>query len=156
MPHKDLETHIVAATLEVFDTMVMLAAKPGPAQLQQSNFFSESISSLLGFSGDLQGLLGVHCPTPVANFITGALLGAPGENTTEELHDAMGEITNMIAGGIKTSFAGGGTCLELSIPATVSGKAYSVSKLPGASGTCVPFAIAGGQLLVDLKFLKRS
>ena len=148
----NIEKHIIAATAEVFETMVMLEVAPGAPLAEKITSFCDSISGMLGFSGDLKGMLNIHCPRSVALAITGSLLGLEVDEINEDVKDAIGEIANMVAGSIKTGLATEGKNLELSIPTTIAGKSYAINTLAEAERVVVPFDSAGSRFLVELRF----
>src|SRR6056297_2064633 len=121
----DLESTIITATRDVFETMVMQEASPG-GTLPDRTPISYNLSGLLGIAGDIRGSLSLHWPLPVAMDITGCLLGEEKDYPEEDVADAIAEIVNMVAGGIKTAFAQEDKVLELSVPSTVTGRSFSV------------------------------
>ncbi len=149
----DFSQAIIKATCDLFETMIMLEARPGEARTEIDPRFSDSVTGMLGFSGDLRGMLKIHCPSPVAKAVTEALLGMPVEEVDEEVHDTIGEITNMVAGGLKVIFSGEERCISLSIPTTIGGRSYKVHSLANAERVVVPFAISGREMLVEIQFV---
>jgi chemotaxis protein CheX len=149
----DFAQAIVEATTDVFNTMVMLEADPGPPATEKTTAFSDSISGILGFSGDIKGMLRINCPNQVAMAITGSLLGMEVEEIDNDVRDAIGEIANMIAGGLKIYFSRHGHNIELSIPTAIGGRAYTVHSLANAEWVAVPFALAAGVMLVEIQFV---
>lgn len=133
--------------------MVMLDAIPGSPLAEKVLSFSDSITGMLGFSGDIRGILRIHCPNPVAMAITGNLLGMEVTEMDEDVRDAIGEIANMVAGGLKTLLARENYAVELSIPSAIGGKTYTIHRLARAANVTVPFALEAGQMLVELEYL---
>jgi chemotaxis protein CheX len=111
---------------------------------------------MLGLAGDLRGMLAVHWPKDLAAEITTRLLGEDVGEREEDIRDAVAEIVNMIAGGIKAAFSGEGKLLELSVPTTVTGSAYSVRSAWNASHIIIPFRAGGGRFWTELKFLEAT
>lgn len=147
----DLQQQIIAATLEVFDTMLMLPITSGTALVDKVYQFNHSVSGMLGFSGDIQGMLTIHCPQNVAFAITEQLLGMSVASVDEDVKDTIGEMANMILGGIKDAFLKGGTDISLAIPTVMAGRSYQVKGVDYASWTTVPFYLDDGEFLVELK-----
>ncbi len=148
----ELDHHIVSATREVFETMILLDTSPRTPRWQTTNHFEHHVSSMLGFSGDLTGMFYLHCPDAAARAITCALLGSKDAATLEDIQDALGEVANMVAGGLKHSLARQGTRLDISIPTAISGSSYSINTLAGARGIGVPFDLIDHQFLVEVRF----
>lgn len=149
----DFTDYIVDATIDVFSTMIMLEAAAEPPLTKKQTVFGNSVSALLGLSGSLKGMLCIHCPEHGAKAITSSLLGMEVEELNEDVNDAMGELANMVAGGLKTKLAPTGRSLELSIPTAVAGSSYSVNSLASADSITVPFAVEDWRFLVELRYV---
>ncbi len=149
----NLANYIMAATTDVFESMVMLEAAPGNPLAEKITSFTSSISGMLGFSGDIKGMLNIHCPEPVALAITGGLLGLEVEEINEDVKDAIGEIANMVAGGIKTGLASEGKSMELSIPTAIAGRSYAINSMADAQWVAIPFDSAGQRFVVEMRFM---
>jgi chemotaxis protein CheX len=142
------------ATIEVFDTMVMMEIVPGEERKVASSSLQTNISSMIGLAGDLRGVLAIHCPDSVARAITGSLLGMVVEELDEDVKDAIGEIANMVAGGLKASLATQGTKVNLALPATVIGNALRMSHLAAGGNFFVPFSTTAGEFGVELRYIQ--
>lgn len=147
----DLQQNIIDATQNVFDTMLMLPITSGEPLADKVYQFKDSVSGMLGFSGDIQGMLTIHCPQKVAFAITEQLLGMSVASVDEDVKDTIGEMANMILGGIKDAFLHQGTDINLAIPTVMAGRSYQVKGVDYASWTTVPFCLNDGEFLVELK-----
>ena len=149
----DFTAHIVSATTDVFNTMILLEATSGEPLSEKTTVFGNSVSALLGLSGDLKGMLCIHCPEQGARAITANLLGIDVDELNEDVNDAMGELANMVAGGLKVQLTAAGKALELSIPTAIAGASYSVNGLASAESVTVPFTVEDWQFLVELRYV---
>jgi chemotaxis protein CheX len=149
----DLEKHIIAATTNVFQTMVMMDVDPAPPRDQPIRSFEQTISGMLGLSGDLQGTLNIHFPYTAAKLITGNLLGMPVESIDADVRDAIGEIANMVAGGLKIGLASYNLNVNLSTPTTIAGDSFTINRISKAEGITIPFHVAGERILVDFQYI---
>lgn len=149
----DFSEAIIEATIDVFSTMIMLDANPGSPMKEKVLSFQESVSGLLGFSGDIKGMLRIHCPNQVAMAITGSMLGMEVDQIDDDVNDAIGEIANMVAGGLKVNLAKHDRNIELSIPTAIGGKSYNVHSLARAEWVTIPFSMEAGQMLVELEYV---
>ncbi|MGM0416398.1 MAG: chemotaxis protein CheX [Thermodesulfobacteriota bacterium] len=147
----DLQQEIIDATQDVFDTMLMMPITSGVALADKVYQFKDSVSGMLGFAGDIQGMLTIHCPQSVAFSITEGLLGMSVESVDEDVKDTIGEMANMILGGIKEAFLNRGTDISLAIPTVMAGRSYQVKGVDYASWTTVPFSLDDDEFLVELK-----
>lgn len=148
----ELVKYLTDATLEVFASMIFIdiAAEPAADSMPP---IEPNVSSLIGLAGDLKGILAVHCPAAVALGVTTAMLGMEVTALGEDVKDAIGEIANMVAGGLKVSLAAVDKKVELALPTTVIGKAIRTSGLSGATRAMVPFSSPLGRFGIELRFV---
>jgi chemotaxis protein CheX len=149
----ELEKHLVDATLEVFASMIFIDITPEAPSDEPISVLEPNLSSLIGLAGDLKGILAVHCPSAVALGITSAMLGMEVTELGEDAKDAIGEIANMVAGGLKVALAPTGKKIELAIPTTVIGKSIRTSGLSGATRIMIPFSSPIGRFGLELRFI---
>ena len=148
-----VDQEIVAATKDVFSTMVMMEVEDGPPLLGKGGEIRSNISSMLGLGGGVRGILAIHCPAETARGITAAFLGMEVEELNDDVKDAIGELTNMVAGNLKVFFSGLNVDIKLAIPSTVIGESYHTSGLFGAIRIVVPFACVNGPFWIELKYM---
>ncbi len=86
---------------EVFD--MMLGMKVAPCA---SNGFRYEVTSMVGLAGALCGLLMVRCSNETAANLTCRMLGTDSVDSQDDVHDALGEICNMVAGSFKSKIPG--------------------------------------------------
>ncbi len=144
---------IISATKDVFSTMVMMELENEPPVFGRGGEISSNISSMLGLGGGVRGVLAIHCPARVARDITGTFLEMEVGELDDDVKDAMGEITNMIAGNLKVSFAKAGIDIKLAIPTSVIGESYHISGIFGATRIVVPFTNKNGRFWTELKYI---
>jgi len=149
----ELEKFLVDATLEVFASMIFIEIQPQAATDEPVADFNPNISSLIGFAGDLKGILAIHCPKNVALEITAAMLGMEVNELDEDAKDAIGEVANMVAGGLKVSLGELDKKIEIAIPTTVIGQAIRTAGLSGASRLMIPFSTPTGRFGIELRYL---
>jgi chemotaxis protein CheX len=80
-----------------------------------------------GFGGNVTGTLFFSVSFPQAAEMAGALLGEAPEPESRECLDVVGELTNMIAGGVKTRLQNLGYSMVMSIPNIIRGPQIRVA-----------------------------
>ena len=149
----DLDKILVDATLEVFASMIFIDIEPQPATEEPVESLTPNISSLIGLAGDMKGILGIHCPEKVALEITSAMLGMEVDELGEDAKDAIGEIANMVAGGLKVSMTEKEKKIEIALPTTVIGRSIRTAGLSGAARVMIPFDSPSGRFGVELRYI---
>lgn len=143
---------IINSTEEIFNTMIFMPISAGEPFTEGEAVLDCHVSSMIGLSGDLTSMLSIHCPGKVGMGITGEMLGMEVEEVDADVKDTLGEIANMVAGGLKESLALENISLELSIPTTVTGNSYTVSSPTNSNRVIVPFDIESGRFFVEIKY----
>lgn len=140
---------------EVFSTMLsmpaVLAAEAAPVSAP------ERVTGSVSFVGEtVTGAVYLHVPAPFAARIAGAMLGLPAGETAADadVNDVMGEVTNMLAGGLKSWLCDAGAACALTTPAVIRGSSFRIVASDGVSQMPLNFASNAdhGLLEVHIKF----
>ena len=140
---------------EVFETMVFMDID----EFIEPDLTLEG-DTLLGsitFQGEIEGCLGIRCGMPCAQTIAANMLGMdPGEEISQpEICDAIGEVSNMVLGSIKSRIQESAGELQVSIPTVVSGQNLENNLGEGAS-TILVKVNTGDEYVIELSFLYRK
>ncbi len=143
---------IVETTEEIFSTMIFMDVSPEPALEEGKQVLDCHVSAMIGLTGSISAMLSIHCPEATGLAIAGGMLGMELEEIDADVKDALGEIANMMAGGLKERFSTEDIDLELAIPTTVTGKSYTISAPKDSRRVVIPFSIEQGQFFVEIKY----
>lgn len=147
----NLQENITDATREIFETMIMLDITAGDPLEKSVSSFKCSVSGVIGLAGTCKGMLAIHAPDSVAKAITSSFLGMDVDEINDDVTDAIGELSNMIAGNVKMVLDSAGKDVTLSIPSCIHGEEYSMDCISDSEWVVVPFSIDAGQFLVELR-----
>ena len=113
---------LLESAKEVFETMAFMDIEPSSESDQKISEWA--ILGSITFKGVFDGYLAICCDTSCAQAITGNMLGLDTtENLSEEeTYDAIGEVVNMIMGGIKKRLDDKLGNAKVSIPTVVNGR----------------------------------
>jgi len=114
------------AVEEVFELMLGSALEIPSEPLSSDGL---DVTSMVGLAGQLCGVLSVCCSTKSANRIAARMLATDAVTCGPQVWDAMGEISNMVAGNFKNKITGLGDGCMLSVPTVISGGDYSLRSL---------------------------
>lgn len=143
---------IINTTEEIFSTMIFMPLSASTPLTEGKEVLGCNVSAMIGLTGDFTSMLALHCPAEVGMAITGEMLGIEVEKIDDDVKDTLGEISNMLAGGLKEAFAAENINLELSIPTTVSGNSYRVSSPTKSDRVIIPFDLEQGRFFVEIKY----
>ncbi|MBN1956640.1 MAG: chemotaxis protein CheX [Desulfuromonadales bacterium] len=143
---------ITESAEEIFSTMIFMNVTAGSPMEEGKEDLGCHVSAVIGLTGDLTAMLGIHCPEQVGLGISGAMLGMELNEIDADVKDALGEIANMVAGGLKERFSRENIKLELAIPTTVAGKSYTISSPTRSNRIVIPFSVEQGHFFIEIKY----
>lgn len=139
------------AVREVFQTMLSLdvsiiESRPLPPDPQ-----GEIVSSV-GFTGTITGAIYLYSRVSFARVLTSRMLGITEADvdSDEMINDALGELSNMVVGSVKSQLCDGGLHCILTIPSIVRGQKLSVEKPAQVTTRVVAFAHGNQHFLAEI------
>jgi chemotaxis protein CheX len=141
---------LMKSTEEVFETMVFRTLKSlvpieGDALRPQSN-----VVGTIGFAGGACGLVAFYSTLDAARDIAGSMLGMEPADVNGEMADAIGEVTNMIAGSFRTKMAAHGHSWAISVPTVTMGSDFYIKPLVNGRRVLIPFKMEAHEVFVEL------
>ncbi len=138
----------VSATQNVFQTMLGKSLVRGPLSLAQNHTPVHEVSGLIGLTGQCQGMVIVNIGRDTAMSAAGIMLGETMTEMNADVVDAIGELTNMIAGAAKAQLEA--FQLNIGLPTVITGSNNQVS-FPSKSPTItIPFESDIGPVSVEV------
>lgn len=138
----------VSATLNTFETMLGTTLSRGAVRVKDNHSPSHEVSGLIGFAGSYHGMVVLSIGRPTAINVTEKLLGLRPESVDSTVLDAVGELTNIIAGGAKSELEALQLCIGL--PSVICGKSRSLPFPSGAPAIEIPFESDIGSLCIEI------
>ena len=148
----DIVNYIIESTEEVFNSMIFMEVSTEGAMTEGKESIFSHFSAMIGLSGDLMAMISIHCSAYIAMDIAGAMLDTEFDEIDADVKDALGEVANMLAGGLKSRCLDDNIDVTLAIPTTVTGKSYSISSPKRSNRVVIPFDLVQGQFYVDVKY----
>ncbi len=121
----------IEAVDSVFNTMLSVRPKRNGVKVSNEQSDTPSLTSLVGLSGQVSGVVALRFPPETALSLAGRMLGTELPKVNEEVVDAISELVNMVAGSAKAKFDHDPP-LELGLPTVVEGAGYKL-KYPSKS-----------------------
>jgi chemotaxis protein CheX len=159
-----IREHISRAIADVFQTMLGRQVTLCPASAQGAaswppipsvaNEAHPQVVGTVGFLGDVNGLIYLYLPAPLARRCTSQLLGMTeaevDEAGDEVINDAIGEMTNMSVGSFKNGLCDAGFPCKLTIPSILRGSNFSVEPISSAERFIYRFDCGGETVVADI------
>ncbi len=139
------------STTEVFQTMLAMDVSVADQFVEQpGKGLSMGVIGIIGLVGEWTGTAVVSCSSPLACKIGTTLFMQEYTSVTDEVLDAVAEMTNMIIGNLKNSLEGRLGQMGLSIPAVVFGRNFATRRSGKGSWYVIQFLVNGESFDVQL------
>ncbi len=145
----EIQDKMIESTKEIFSSMVMMEISVKEIMTDHGPL-NDTITGMIGLAGTHKGVLAVHIPYGVAMAITSSFLMMDVTEINEDVHDAVGEIANMLGGNVKTILSDNGRDIDLSLPTTIAGSEYSFSSDKDVEKIIVEFDTGKGRFMVEM------
>ena len=117
---------IESATQEVFESVIGVRMErlnhDAPGVLSD-------VTAIISLAGSPSGVFKIGCSNASAAHLAMRMLGSDAPESEENAKDALGEVCNMIAGGIKSRLSRTEDLCKISVPTIISGLDYQVHTL---------------------------
>jgi chemotaxis protein CheX len=154
-----IRENITRAVGNVFKTMLsrpvsVRELEPGEGSESLRTVDSPQVVGTVGFVGEASGLIYLYFAEGFANQCTGQVLGLSDfELTTagvEVVNDAIGELTNMVAGSFKSALCDAGYPCKLAIPSILRGRNFCIEPMSSAQRHIYHFECGGHSVITDI------
>jgi chemotaxis protein CheX len=138
----------ISSLVRIFQQMLSCEAKRGAPFIPAANQRRHAISGTIGLSGMAVGTVVVNLPRSVALKAAKTMLMTDTDPAEADLIDAIGELTNMIAGAAKAQLE---ECeLAVSLPNVITGENHAIHFPSNVAPICVPFETPWGPVVLEV------
>ncbi|TSA46872.1 MAG: chemotaxis protein CheX [Deltaproteobacteria bacterium] len=140
----------IDSTVNVIKTMAFVDPIAGKPYVKTDNTAHGDVTGIIGLTGSMRGSLAVTFTEGCIRKIVSNMLGEEFTSITDEIKDAVGEITNMISGDARKRLQYEGLTITAAIPTVVSGKGHVISHVLSGPSVIIPFSTDNGSFVVDV------
>lgn len=146
---------VLSATRTVFEMMLGCTPKRKGLMLKGEQTPAHDLSAVIGVTGPTSsGTIVLAFTAPTAIEALRRILGTEAAEVNREVCDAVGELTNMIAGAAKAQLAH--LDLSLSIPNMVMGHDHQVVYPSNIQPICILFESDLGEFMIEVGFAMKA
>ena len=116
----------------------------------QVSFNGNYIVSMVGFVGEMTGMISIYCSRQMALQIATSMMGLQMEEIDQDVRDAVGEIANIVVGIFKAKFGTDHTPFQQSVPSVLDGHNFTSNNFDGQSNRLFAFESKAGTVYIQL------
>ncbi len=131
-----------------FETMLGCRVERRSLKLRDGSADLHEISGMIGLSGHIAGMAVLSLSRKVALKSASALLMIEADQINEEVIDAVGELTNMVAGAAKSQM--GPYDVSIGLPSVITGRGHYVRFPSNVTPIVVPYDTDWGPLTLEV------
>jgi chemotaxis protein CheX len=141
----------VEGALYILDTTALVKVKPEPIFLKKDVIPLGDITGMLDMGGDVSGSIAVTFQKKSILGVVSAMFGEEMTEMNEEIDDAVGEISNMVAGQVTTKMAEMGKKVKIKLTDVKSGDGHIIEHIDGAEHIlAIPFKTTKGLFFLEI------
>ena len=144
----------VEGTLHILDTTAFVKVKPESPFLKKDSKNQGDISGMMEISGDLTGSAAISFSEKSILGIVSAMFGEDMTKIDDEITDAVGEISNMVAGHVTTKIAELDKKVKVKFKEVKIGSGTMIEHVEGAEYVlALPFQTTKGKLVIEVAYV---
>ena len=146
----DYISPVIVALEDTFDIMLSTPIHRTGLGLKKNNCSLFPVSGFIGISGEAIGTIVLSLSHEVARKAAGTMLMMEINETDDDVLDAVGELTNMVAGGAKAKLEA--FQLQMSMPNVLCCDNCRLRFPPNSHPIDIPFSCQWGKLALEIGF----
>lgn len=140
------------AVVGVLGMMASVEVKVGTPYINKKRIAVGDITGSIGITGYASGVMSLTLYEPVILKIVNNMLSENYTKLNADIADAVGELTNMIAGQARAELSNMGMNFKASTPTVIMGKGHQVQHITSSPILAIPFTTDEGSLVVEISF----
>ncbi len=146
----------LSATANAFSTMLGIPVHRDPPQVDRSFRALADVSGIIGITGQVRGAVVLSFPGGLARRVTEGLIGEPVGEDDPAIGDTVGELANIVAGGVKKEYADMGLDFQISTPTIAAGRNHQIVHKSEHPVIIIPFEADGDTFWVQVSLVLDS
>ena len=138
----------ITSLVNTFSTMLSCEVKRGQLQLKKDGPPLHEVSGIIGLSGRAVGTVVVSFSKEVAIKAASVMLMMEATELDDDVIDAVGEITNIVAGAAKSELEE--YELSISLPNVITGRNHAIRFPSDVTPILVPFECEWGTMTLEV------
>lgn len=146
----------INSTVTVINTMCSVTPVAGTPREKQGKGAWGIVTGLIGLAGsETKGNMMLSFDEPCVLDLVSKMLMEEHKSLTQDVLDAVGELTNIITGGTKKELAELGLVIDMATPIVFSGQGISIQQISETPIMTIPFETPAGLFVIETNLTKR-
>jgi chemotaxis protein CheX len=138
----------LTAAISVFSSMLGVSLVREQPFVKQGYQPNHEVSGMIGLTGKAKGMVVLSLSREAAINAAATMLGETPKELNPDVADAVGELTNMIAGAAKAKLDH--LHMSVSLPTVIVGKSHCIEFPRNSMPICIPFDCQWGPVAVEV------
>ena len=138
----------IKSVANTFSTMLNCGVQRGQISLKPDSTPMYTVSGVIGLSGRAVGTVVLSLPKQIALKAASTMLMMEAVEIDDDVLDAVGELTNIIAGGAKAELEE--YELAVSLPNVITGREHEIHFPSNVHPICIPFETDWGAMTLEV------
>lgn len=131
-----------------FETVLGCSIQRGSLKLRDGSRAAHEVSGIIGLSGEIAGMAVLSLSRSLALKAASTMLMTDAQEIDEEVIDAVGELTNIVAGAAKSDL--GPYQLSIGLPSVITGPNHCVRFPSNVTPIVAPYKSGWGPLTLEV------
>ena len=147
----------INAATNVLKTMAAITPEAGKPYLKTDSKTWGVVTGIIGMAGnEISGNMVISFDQGSILEIVNKMLMESYTEVSDEVVDAVGEITNMITGGAKKELSESGCVFEMATPVMLKGQGTELKQLAAVPVIVLPFTTGAGKFVIEANLARRK
>ena len=148
----ELINPFIEATLSVLETSASVESSPLKPYIKKKTVAKGDVSGMINLTGQYNASVSISFTSECILKIVSTMFGEEITKMNEDVEDAVGELSNMIAGQVTTSISGLGDSLKAVFSKVLSDKGHSITHIVEKPILALPFDTGSGGFTIEVCF----
>lgn len=140
----------LSAAIEVLETMAFIKVEPGKPFIKTNGKAQGDVSGIIAITGISIGSMALTFTSSCILKIVFSMLGEEYTEINDDIKDAVGELTSMIAGAARNELGKQGLRFKTSFPMVIAGPNHEIEHKCEPPIIAIPFGTNAGSFLVEV------
>ncbi len=148
----ELINPFIVATLSVLETSASVESSPLTPYIKKESVAKGDVSGVIDLTGQFNASVSISFTSQCILKIVSTMFGEEMTQMNEDVNDAVGELSNMIAGQVTTNISGLGESLKAVFSKVLTDEGHTITHIVEKPVLALPFETGSGSFTIEVCF----